>query len=76
MFQKALILYKNNIQQNSKGAQRFIAKRQALILYKNNIQPFEIIYTLLIGEALVLILYKNNIQHNMDKFISLLNKLR
>ena len=64
----ALILYKNNIQQEVKEMKNTATYGMALILYKNNIQrTYEKLHELLIHIALIL--YKNNIQHGNVKVI-------
>ena len=59
---KALILYKNNIQQERK-AKRKECIYTALILYKNNIQQKRKKNVLM--QFYALILYKNNIQREI-----------
>ena len=56
----ALILYKNNIQQQIRDLMVQIHDVYALILYKNNIQH-DNVYVMNKGKG-ALILYKNNIQ--------------
>ena len=63
MFQ-ALILYKNNIQQE--GGQAYDEQTIALILYKNNIQLMDK-RDFILNNWIALILYKNNIQQAVKK---------